>query len=336
MKTSNTKDYRGIWVFIEQEEGCLSEVSLELLTAARCLAEKKKMEIGAVLLGDEMEAVAEALPGWGADRVILANHPGLKRYLAIPYTKIISRLVLERKPDIFLLPATCIGSDLAPRVAARVNTGLSAHCTTLDISEKGELMQVVPAFGGKVMATILCPKHRPQMATVRPGVFRKGERLEKKGELERIPVELSPEDLPQKILDVHYEKKAAQAIEEAEIVVAGGAGIGNGDDWKWVEKLAKTLNAAVGGTRPPLDEGWIHEDQMIGQSGKTIRPKLYLGIGISGVIQHTVGIQDAKTIIALNNDPKAAIFETADLGVVADYRKVVPLLIEELQKKENS
>jgi electron transfer flavoprotein alpha subunit len=335
MKTLNTPDYRGIWVFIEQEEGCLSEVSLELLTAARCLAEKKKTEICAVLLGDKMEAVAEALPGNGADRIIVADHPGLKRYLAIPYTKIISRLVLEGKPDIFLLPATCIGSDLAPRIAARVNTGLSAHCTTLDISEKGELMQVVPAFGGKVMATILCPQHRPQMATVRPGVFRKGDRLEKKGKIERIPVELTPEDLQQRVIDLHYEKKAAQAIEEAEIVVAGGAGIGSGEDWKLVEKLAKALNGAVGGTRPPLDEGWIHEDQMIGQSGKTIRPKLYVGIGISGVIQHTVGIQDAKTIIAVNNDPKAAIFEAADLGVVADYRKIVPLLIEELQKKGN-
>ena len=335
MKTLNMQDCRGIWVFIEQEEGCLSEVSAELLTAARCLAEKKKMEICAVLLGYGVEAIAEALPGYGADRVIVADHPGLKRYLTIPYLKIISRLVLERKPDIFLLPATCIGSDLAPRVAARVNTGLSAHCTNLDIGEKGELMQVVPAFGGKVMATILCPGHRPQMATVRPGVFRKGEPLEKKGEVERIAVELNPEDLQQKILDVHYEKKAAQAIEEAEIVVAGGAGIGNGDDWKWVEKLAQTLNGAVGGTRPPLDDGWIHEDQMIGQSGKTIRPRLYLGIGISGVIQHTVGIQEAKTIIAVNNDPKAAIFETADLGVVADYRQIVPLLIEELQKREN-
>ena len=334
MKTLNLSEHRGIWVFIEQEEGRLSEVSLELLTAARCLAEKKKMEICAVLLGDGGDAIAESLPGYGADRVYLASHPALRRYLAIPYTKIVSRLVLEKRPDIFLLPATSVGSDLAPRIAARVDTGLSAHCTTLDLNEKGELMQGVPAFGGKVMATILCPTHRPQMATVRPGVFRKGDRQEKQGKIERLSVELSPEDLRQKILDVHYENKAAQAIEEAEIVVAGGAGIGNGDDWKWVEKLATALNGVVGGTRPPLDEGWIHEDQMIGQSGKTIRPKLYLGIGISGVIQHTVGIQDAKTIIAVNHNPKAAIFETADVGVVADYRKIIPLLIEELQRKD--
>lgn len=320
---------------MEQEEGCLSEVSLELLTAARCLAEKRPMGICAVLLGDGMEALAETLPGYGADRVILADHPGLRHYLAIPYTGIISRLVLERKPDIFLLPATWIGSDLAPRIAARVDTGLSAHCTNLDIDEQGQLRQVVPAFGGKVMATILCPKHRPQMATVRPGVFRKGERRDHHGEVERIPAELTPEDRKQKVLGVHYEEKSGQGVEEAEVVVAGGAGIGSEDDWLWVEKLAKALGGAVGGTRPPLDEGRIREDQMIGQSGKTIRPKLYIGIGISGVIQHTVGIQDAKTIIALNNDPKAAIFESADLGIVADYRKIVPLLVAELQKKEN-
>jgi electron transfer flavoprotein alpha subunit len=194
-------------------------------------------------------------------------------------------------------------------------------------------MQVVPAFGGKVMATILCQKHRPQMATVRPGVFRKGQAQEAKGKIEKIPVELNPEDLRQKVIEVHREKRPALSIEEAEAVVAGGAGIGSKEDWIWVEQLARALAGAVGGTRPPLDEGWITEGQMIGQSGKTIRPKLYIGIGISGVIQHVVGIQDAKVIIAINNDPKAAIFQSADLGVVADFRKVVPLLIEELKKK---
>jgi len=333
MDKKNLSDWNGIWVFAEQEEGCLSEVSLELLTAARRLAEKRNSEICAVLLGDNVESLADSLLAYGADRVFLADHPGLKRYLGIPYTKIISEWILARRPETFLLPATFLGSDLAPRIAARVNTGLSAHCTNLHISPKGELMQVVPAFGGKVMATILCPNHRPQMATVRPGVFRKGEIQGKSGSIERIPVELGSEDLQQKVIEVHYEKKAAQAIEEAEIVVAGGAGIGNSDDWKWIEKLAKVLNGAVGGTRPPLDEGWIHEDQMIGQSGKTIRPKLYIAVGISGVIQHTVGIQDAKTIIAVNNDSKAAIFQNADLGIVADFRKIVPLLIEELEKK---
>ena len=265
----------------------------------------------------------------------VADDPLLEKYLTLPYTRVISDLITQKQPGIFLLPATPIGSDLAPRVAARVNTGLSAHCTNLDINDRGELMQVVPAFGGKVMATILCQKHRPQMATVRPGVFRKGQPQERKGNVEKIPVEIKPEDLRQKVIEIHREKRPAQSIDEAEAVVAGGAGIGTPEDWNWVEQLARVLHGAVGGTRPPLDEGWITEDQMIGQSGKTIRPKLYIGIGISGVIQHVVGIQDAKVIIAINNDPRAALFQSADLGVVADFRKIVPLLIEELGKKDN-
>jgi electron transfer flavoprotein alpha subunit len=329
----NLEEWKGIWVFAEQEEGCLSEVSLELLGAARFLAEKRKAEVGAVLLGHRVHSLAGPLLAYGADRVFLADDPLLEKYLTLPYTRVIADLITRKQPEIFLLPATSIGSDLAPRVAARVNTGLSAHCSSLDINDRGELMQVVPAFGGKVMATILCQKHRPQMATVRPGVFRKGQPQKEKGNVEKIPVEIKPEDLRQKVIEIHRGKRPAQSIEEAEAVVAGGAGIGGQEDWNWVEQLARVLHGAVGGTRPPLDEGWITEDQMIGQSGKTIRPKLYIGIGISGVIQHLVGIQDAKVIIAINNDPKAALFQSADLGVVADFRKIVPLLIEELEKK---
>jgi electron transfer flavoprotein alpha subunit len=265
--------------------------------------------------------------------VLWVDHPALGKYLTLPYARVIDQLIREGKPEIFLLPATSVGSDLAARVAIRLNTGLSAHCTNLDINPRGELMQVVPAFGGKVMATILCPKHRPQMATVRPGVYRRGAPQEKGGTLEERVAEIDPEDLKQKVVAVHWEKKPARSIEEAEIVVAGGAGIGNAEDWRWVERLGEALHAAVGGTRPPLDDGWISEEQMIGQSGKTIRPKLYIGIGISGVIQHVVGIQDAKVIIAVNHDPQAAIFQSADLGVVADFHKLLPLLVEELGKK---
>ena len=185
------------------------------------------------------------------------------------------------------------------------------------------------------MATILCRNHRPQMATVRPGVFRKGEPRGVKGTIENVAFDIAPEDEKQKVVEIQREKKPTQSVEEAEVVVAGGAGIGNREDWQWMERLAETLQGAVGGTRPPLDEGWIAEDQMIGQSGKTIRPKLYIGVGISGVIQHVVGIQDAKMIIAINNDPKAAIFESADLGVVSDFRQIIPLLIEELKKRGN-
>ena len=334
MDKRDLSEWKGIWVFIEQEEGCVAEVSFELLAVARQLAAKRgNAEVVALLLGEGIKGSASQLSGYGADRVLWVDHPSLGKYLALPYARVIGQLIHEGKPEIFLLPATSVGSDLAARAAIRINTGLSAHCTNLDINSRGELMQVVPAFGGKVMATILCPKHRPQMATVRPGVYRRGEPQEKGGTLEERVARIEPEDLKQKVVAVHWGKKPARSIEEAEIVVAGGAGIGNAEDWKWVERLGEALHAAVGGTRPPLDEGWISEGQMIGQSGKTIRPKLYLGIGISGVIQHVVGIQDAKVIIAVNHDPGAAIFQSADLGVVADFRKVLPLLVEELGKK---
>ena len=334
MKMDGASDWKGIWVFVEQEEGCPAEVSFELLAAAKQLSLKRGgAEVVALLLGHGVKGICQELLACGADRVLLADHPSLEKYLALPYTRVVSRLIAEDKPEIFLLPATSVGSDLAARVAIRVHTGLSAHCTQLDINCRGELMQVVPAFGGKVMATILCPQHRPQMATVRPGVYRRGEAGHRGGTVEERAVEIRPEDRRQKVIEVHWEKKPSRLIEEAEVVVAGGAGIGNGEDWKWVEKLGEVLQAAVGGTRPPLDEGWISEEQMIGQSGKTIRPKLYIGVGISGVIQHVVGIQDAGTIVAINQDPNAAIFQTSDLGAVADFRKILPLLVEELGKK---
>jgi electron transfer flavoprotein alpha subunit len=336
MDKKDLGDWKGIWVFVEQEEGCPAEVSFELLAAAKQLSRKRGgAEIVALLLGHGVKGIAPELLTYGADRVLLADHSSLGKYLTLPYTRAVSQLIAEGKPEIFLLPATSVGSDLAARAAIRVNTGLSAHCTQLDINSRGELMQVVPAFGGKVMATILCPKHRPQMATVRPGVYRRGEPREKRGIIEERTVEIQPDDRRQKVIEVHWEKKPSRSIEEAEVVVAGGAGIGNREDWKWVEKLGEVLQAAVGGTRPPLDEGWISEEQMIGQSGKTIRPKLYIGFGISGVIQHVVGIQDAQTIIAVNQDPNAAIFQSADLGAVADFRKILPLLVEELSRNKS-
>lgn len=330
----NLQGKKGIWVFIEQQEGCIAEVSYELLQAASFLAQKiGQAEIVAIFLGYKIRELAYSLAGYRVDKVFLADHPHLENYLTLPYTRVISQLIMAKRPEVFLLPATTVGSDLAARLAARVHTGLSAHCTLLDIDEKGKLKQVVPAFGGQVMATILCPRHFPQMATVRPGVYRSMVEQEKIPMIEEVTVELHPADLRQKILKVERAKEFTCSLEEAEIVVAGGAGIGNREDWRMIERLAEVLQGAVGGTRPPLDEGWIREDQMIGQSGKTIRPKLYIGVGISGVIQHVVGIQEAKTIIAINNDPQAAIFKTADLGIVADFRQILPKLIATLEKK---
>jgi len=324
-----------IWVFIEQQEGCIAEVSFELLQAAGFLEQKlDQAEIIAILLGHKIRDLAYSLFSFGVEKVLLADHPCLENYSTLPYTRVISQLIMKKRPEVFLLPATTVGSDLAARLAARVHTGLSAHCTQLDIDEKGKLKQVVPAFGGQVMATILCPRHLPQMATVRPGVYRRAIGYKKTPAIEEVAVELNPADLRQKVLKVERAKEFTCSIEEAEVVVAGGAGIGNREDWKLIERLAEVLQGTVGGTRPPLDEGWIKEEQMIGQSGKTIRPKLYIGVGISGVIQHVVGIQEAKTIIAINNDPKAAIFQTADLGIVADFRQILPKLIAALEKKK--
>ncbi len=326
---------RSIWVFIEQGEGCIAEVSYELLQAANFLTQKIGCaEIVAILLGYKVRDLAWSLFSYGVDKVMVADHPLLENYLALPYTRVISQQIIAKKPEIFLLPATTVGTDLAARVAARVHTGLSAHCSQLDIDAQGKLKQVVPAFGGQVMATILCPHRYPQMATVRPGVFRQATGTKKSAIIEEVSVEFHSADLRQKVLKVERAKEMACTLEEAEIVVAGGAGIGNREDWRLVEKLAEVLQGVVGGTRPPLDEGWIREEQMIGQSGKTIRPKLYIGIGISGVIQHVVGIQEAKTIIAINNDPHAAIFQTADFGVVADFRQILPKLIAAIESKK--
>lgn len=336
MKIHQIAQWKGVWVFAEQEEGCLSETSLELLNAAQMLAKRRGgAELSAVLLGNEVRNLASSLFAHGADRVYLAENPLLERYRSLPYTRVVADLVNQKRPEIFLFPSTSLGSDLAARLAIRNHTGLSAHCVRLDINDRGELIQVVPAFGGKVMATVHCPHHRPQMATVRPGVFQKGEARDKEGILEKVEINIRAEDLRQTVMEVHRERAPVRAVEEAEVVVAGGAGIGRAEDWKWVESLAKALHGEVGGTRPPFDEGWILEAQMIGQSGKTIRPNLYIGIGISGAVQHLVGIQDAQTVIAINHDPKATIFQAADLGAVADFRKLVPLLVEGIKKRDD-
>ena len=322
-------------MYAAQEESSLSEISLELLHAARMLAERRGgAEICAVLLGNKVGDFARSLFAYGADRVYLGEHPSLERHRSLPYTRVLADLVRQKHPEIFLFPATSFASDLAARLAVRCHTGLSAHCVGLDMNDRGELVQRVPAFGGKVMATVLCPKHRPQMATVRPGVFLKSDGRGKEGILEKIEVDIRAEDLRQTVREVHLERGASQSLEEAEIVIAGGAGIGRPEDWKWVEALAEALHGVAGGTRAAVDEGWVGASQMIGQSGKTIRPKLYVGVGISGAVQHLVGVREAQTIIAINHDPKAMIFQAADLGAVADFRKLVPQLVAELNKRE--
>ena len=323
---------RTLWVFTEQRNGILQPVGLELLGRARELADQREMALEVLLLGHCVEGLADKLIAYGADTVYLADAPVLASYSADAYAAVITGLARAHAPDILLMGHTAVGRDLAPLVAAQLETGLSAHVTGLEIDEAGLLRQIVPAFGGRGMCAILCPTSRPQMATLRPGVLPRPSPQEgRAGQVVAVPVTVDPAGRRTQVLEVVPQTTTALPLTEADYVVAGGAGMGDVEGWKLIENLAAALGAAVGGTRPPLDEGWIGEGQMIGQSGVTVRPKLYIGAGISGELQHTVGIRDAAVVVAINNDARAAIFKEADFGVVGDARKVLPLLITALQ-----
>jgi electron transfer flavoprotein alpha subunit len=320
-----------IWVFIEQRRHVVHDVGLELLGKARELADQAGARVAALLLGDSVTPLADTLISFGADMVLVADHPALEPYRLLPYTQVLAEACRGRQPDIMLIGATSLGVELAPRLAARLRTGLSAHCIDLQFDADGHLLQMVPGWGGGVVATIKTPEHRPQMATVMPGVMKKPQPAPRSGQV--IPVTIG-EDLdlsgPQ-VLEVHREEPQELPLETAEVVVAGGFGVGGPEGWKLLEELARLLGGAVGATRPPVDEGWAAEEQMIGQSGKTVRPRLYIGVGISGMSHHMVGMDESEFVVAINTDPKAAIFEYADLAIVGDYREIIPLLLDELR-----
>lgn len=327
------KDYSGIWVFAEQRAGELHEVSLELLGKAKELAGHANKAVTAILLGYNVKPLAQNLINYGADSVLLADEPSLEKYRLLPYSLVIEDLIREYEPQILLMGATAMGVELAPRVAAKVRTGLSAHCVDLKLDEEGRLLQVVPGWGGGVIATIACPDHRPQMATVMPGTMKAQSPEQRSGEVKAIDVDLPEKNLGPEVLEVKREKPEGLPLEKADVVVAGGWGIGGQEDWKLLEELAGVLGGAVGATRPPVDEGWAREGQMIGQSGKTVRPTLYIGVGISGVMHHVVGMDQSKHIVTINTDPKADIFETSDVIVVEDFRKILPKLIEKIRSR---
>jgi electron transfer flavoprotein alpha subunit len=326
-------DSNGIWVFAEQRSGDLHEVGLELLGKARELAEQAKSRVTAVLLGHSIRHHAKILINYGADSVLVADDPRLETYRVLPYSIVMEGLIREYQPEILLMGATAMGVELAPRVAAKVRTGLSAHCIDLKLDSQGQLLQVVPGWGGGVIATITCPDHRPQMATVMPGIMKARPPLKRKGEIKEIEVHLQDKDLGPEVLEICKWDQEELPLEKAEVVVAGGWGIGSEENWKIIEELASALGGSVGATRPPVDEGWAHEGQMIGQSGKTVRPALYIGVAISGVMHHVVGMDQSKYIININTDPNADIFEVSDLIVVEDFRKIVPKLIKEIQAR---
>ena len=338
MSTDNIQKYNGLWVVVEQRDGKPARVSLELLGKGRDLADSLGVAITAILIGHNVSEIAEELIFYGADRVLIADDPIAKNYRNEVYTEIIVEQVLKEKPEILLIGATCIGRDLAPRLSARLNTGCTSDCTELDIDKEMRLIVATkPFFGRDLMADIICPFHRPQMVTVRPGVMDLEDQDRKRhGELIYIDVNCKEEDIKVKVLEIVKSVSDSISLEETDKVVVAGMGVGNKEGFEIVKELAKLLGAQVGATSLPVDEGWVSEDKKVGQTGKTIRPKLYIGCGVSGAIQHSAGMIHSELIIAINTNPKADIFNFADYGIIGDVNEILPALIKQLKAEKEA
>lgn len=335
MKLEGNKDkFKDVWVFAEQRENSLQNVTLELLGEGKRLAEKLDEELCAVLVGDNVFNLASTLFEYGADKVYLIENELLGNYTTDGYTKVISDLVEEENPEIFLIGATNIGRDLAPRVASRITTGLTADCTKLDIDlESRELLQTRPAFGGNLMATIVTSDFRPQMATVRPGVMQKIEpEPGESGQVIRITSDISPADIRINIKEVREEEQQGVLLEEAEVIVSGGRAMQGSEGFEELKPLAKILDGEIGASRAAVDSGWIDKSHQVGQTGKTVQPVIYIACGISGAIQHLAGMKESDVIIAINTDPDAPIIDVANYSIIGDYKEVVPALVEALEE----
>ncbi|MFH7324908.1 FAD-binding protein [Desulfurivibrio sp. C05AmB] len=339
--TADLASWSGVWVYAEFRRGRLAPVGLELLGAGRRLADKRGVELAAVLLGSGAEAAgglaaaAAELIAHGADRVYVVDNPALAHFSDDVYGNVLADLIRRHKPEIVLAGATAVGRSFIPRVATIMAAGLTADCTELDIREEdGALLQTRPAFGGNIMATIVCPHTRPQMATVRPMVMKPLPRDEgRQGAV--VKVDPAPELLASRTEVLESVTAALDQINlaEADIVVAGGRGLENAEGFALIRRLADVMGGAVAASRAAVDSGWIPYPHQVGQTGKTVAPKVYVACGISGAIQHLVGMQSAETIIAINRDPEAPIFNVATYGIVGDVFEVVPKLIERLQKR---
>ena len=321
----NKADFNGVWVFAEQREGQLQKVSLELLGEGRKIADKLGSKLTALLIGSKVQNLVEDLSRHGADEVLVVDAPELEHYTTDGYTKAICELANAKKPNIIFIGATFIGRDLGPRVAARLETGLTADCTSLDVDvESGDLLATRPAFGGNLMATIVCPDHRPQMATVRPGVFEKLPLGENDATVENVEIKFNSNEIIK-------EHKDIVDISEANVLVAGGRGIGSEENFKMLKELAEVMNGSIAASRAAVEKGWVDKDYQVGQTGKTVRPNIYVACGISGAIQHAAGMQDSDMIIAINKDANAPIMKIADYAIVGDVNKVVPEFIAQLK-----
>ena len=343
---TDPKAFSGVWVFCEQRQGKMMPTTFELISEGRKLADELGVQLSGILLGDSVDNIAAELGGYGADKVYVYNSPLLKDYTTDAYTKIITDAVHEFKPEIMLFGASHIGRDLAPRCAARLHTGLCADCTHLDVDSMSfetklfdvntNLKMTRPAFGGHLMATIVCPRFRPAMATVRPGVMKKREFDENgasKVELIHPAFTLTEADIHTKVLEIVKAARAMVDLTGAEVVVSVGRGIAK-DVEKGIalaEELAALMGGVVGASRAVVDAGWMTADHQVGQTGKTVHPRIYVALGISGAIQHKAGMQDSECIIAVNKSDVAPIFEVADYGICGDLFKVVPMMIEEMK-----
>jgi electron transfer flavoprotein alpha subunit len=330
----NLSEYQGVWVFIEQNEGEIEGVSLELLGAGRTLADKLEVPLAGVLLGDGVRPLANQVVYYGADEVYVIDHPVLKDYRTESYMKGVMLLAEKYKPEIFLYGATPNGKDLASAVATDLSTGLTADTTMLDIDLDNRLFEASrPAFGGNIMATILCKKHRPQMATVRPKVMKALEPDQNRvGKIIEETISLKEEDMRTKVLQIVKDVSKKANLADAHVIICGGKGMGDFQNFQLLYTLADSIGASVGGTRDVVEAGWLPHHLQIGQTGETVTPKIYFAVGLSGAIQHTVGMKNSEIIIAINKDPNAPIFDVATYGIVGDAMEILPKLIEQFNE----
>jgi electron transfer flavoprotein alpha subunit len=337
---TNRKD---IWVFIEQTDGDIADVSLELLAKGNELAQTLGSQVWGLLCGHQIEGLAEKAIHYGADKVLVADNPELALYRTLPYARVAVNLIQQHQPNIFLIGATPVGRDLAPRVASAVEVGLTADCTDLQIGDyvyrkekkvyKDLLLQIRPAFGGNIIATIVNPKTQPQMATVREGVMQANQPdTSRQGEIEKVEPTFEPSDFALKVLSREVRQPTVK-LKDAPVVVAGGGGVSDTEDFQLIEELAHILGGEVGASRAAVDAGFISSEHQIGQTGTTVRPRLYIAAGISGAIQHRTGMDESNKIIAINTDPEAPIFQVAHYKIVGDLAEVLPLLIQALREK---
>ncbi|MDR7002322.1 electron transfer flavoprotein subunit alpha/FixB family protein [Neobacillus niacini] len=328
------EEYRGVWVFIEQNDGKIEGVSLELLGAGRKLADKLQVPLGGFLLGQGIKSLATKVIEYGADEIYIIDHPVLKDYRTESYMKGVDMLAEKYKPEIILYGATPNGKDLASAVATDLNTGLTADTTMLDIDLDNRLLEASrPAFGGNIMATILCKKHRPQMATVRPKVMKALEPVAGRiGKVIEEQITLKEEDMRTKVLQIVNDVTKKANLADAHVIVCGGKGMGDEKSFQLIHEFAETIGASVGGTRDVVEAGWLPHYLQIGQTGETVTPKIFFAVAVSGAIQHVVGMKNSDTIIAINKDPKAPIFDVATYGIVGDAMEILPKLIEHFKQ----